>query len=194
MRLVVPMALAALLAYPSCLPSMTYYVLQLRGGSRSYALDRPVRKGRVVLFHRYPDGVYLSLPVGELEGVAPAEVPPPAEGKGLLPGQTVFVGPAVEGPSYQAPPPAEAPPAGAGWGYSDGYYADYGYGYTGWWWGGGGGPVRPPRPPHNPPPALVGPNGFPMSPPGTIGSQPLPIGPNGFPILAPQPPSPSLAR
>jgi hypothetical protein len=190
MRLFAPLAVAALLAYPSCLTSMTYYVLELRGGSRAYSLDEPVRRGRVVLFHRYPDGVYLSLAAGELERVVPAQEPR-AEGNGLAPGQTVFVGPAVEGPGYQAPPPAEAPPAGADRGYSDGYYADYGYGYTGSWWGGGGGPVRPPRPPKPPPPALVGPNGFPMSPPGTIGSQPLPIGPNGFPILAPQPPAPA---
>jgi hypothetical protein len=194
MRLVAPFALAALLACPSSLTSMTYYVLQLRGGSRSYALDEPVRKGRVILFHRYPDGVYLSLAADELERVVPAEEPPPPEGRVLQPGQTVFVGPAVEGPGYEPPPsPGPAgPPPGADWGYSDGYY--YGdYGYTGWWWGGGG-PVYPPRPPHKPPPALVGPNGFPMSPPGTIGSQPLPIGPNGFPILAPPAPSPSRPR
>jgi hypothetical protein len=183
-------ALTTLLALPSCLGSMTYYALELRGGSRFFALDRPVRKGRLVLFHRYPDGVFVSLAAQELERIVPTDGPPKPEGQGLAPGQTVFIGTAVEGPGYEAPP-AEGPPGPPA--PDQGYGDYYGYGYTGWWWGGGG-PVRPPGPPHRPPPALVGPNGFPMSPPGTIGSQPLPIGPNGFPILAPQPPHASPRR
>jgi hypothetical protein len=191
MRVVAPIALAAFLIFPSCLSSLSstsYYALELRGGSRSYSLDRPVRRGRLVLFHRYPDGVYLSLAAEEVERIVFVETaaPPRPEGQGLAPGETLFIGPAVEGPGYQAPPPAEAPsgpPPGQGfdWGYG-------GYGYTGWWWGGSAPPRPHPGPPRPSPPALVGPNGFPiLAPPGSPGSQPLPIGPNGYPILAPQP-------
>src|SRR5215471_4845180 len=67
--------------------SSTYYALEVRGGSRIYALDRPVQKGRVYVFHRFPDGVYMSLAVSEVEKVASETEPPPAKG-GLQPGQS----------------------------------------------------------------------------------------------------------
>ncbi len=167
----------------SLLFSTSYYVLEVRGGSRIYALDRPVRKGPVVLFHRYPDGDYMSLQAGEVEKVAALEEPPQPDR--LAPGQTVFVGPALEGPGYQAPPTktAESAPAAPTW--------DSSYGYSGWYWGGGGYfPPSAPRPPQPAPPSRIGPNGFPiLAPPGSPGSTPPPIGPNGFPVLSPRPPS-----
>src|SRR5215831_10337079 len=49
--------------------STTYYALDVRGGSRLLAADKPVRKGKVILFHRYPDGAYMSLPADELLAV-----------------------------------------------------------------------------------------------------------------------------
>ncbi len=106
------------------------------------------------------------------------EAAPPAPA-GLAPGETIYVGNAVEGPAYEAPPaavPAPAPPA----------YVDYGYGYSGYYWGGG---IDPPhRPPGPPAPSRIGPNGYPiLAPPGTPGSAPPRIGPNGYPILAPPP-------
>ena len=163
------------------------YVLELKGGSRVFSTDAPVRKGRVLLFHSYPGGTSMSLPAEDVAKIvlADAEEPPATTDAGLAPGQAKFVGNAVEGPGYQAPPvpraaPGTAPPE---------YYADYGY--TGGYWGGGGAPYPPPRPPVPHPVAgpRIGSNGYPiLAPPGSPGSVPPPIGANGYPILAPPPP------
>ena len=161
--------------------SMPYYALELRGGSRIYALDEPVRKGRVVLFHRFPDGSYLSLASSEVTGVVALERPPVPQTEALAPGQELVLGP-LSGP-------VEAPAAGVATG-PPAVYPDSGYGYSGSYWGGGGAGVRPPVPP-SVPPSRIGPNGFPiLAAPGTPGSTSPPIGPNGFPILAPRPQAP----
>jgi hypothetical protein len=174
---------AAALAGP-----VKYYAIEVRGGSRILSVDLPARKGRVVLFHRYPDGIYMSLSASEVEKVSSLEAaPPPAPGE-LVPGQTVYVGPALSGPAFQAPPSTgpdmvvTAP--NSGYGYDYGYYGDGGYL-----------PPLPPGPPAPRVPSRIGPNGFPiLAPPGSPGSVPPPIGPNGFPILAPQPPVVSPRR
>ena len=162
-----------------------YWSIEVRGGSRLYSLDKPVSKGRVFLFHRYPDGVYMSLAAGEVVRVDTlSEAPAPDR---LAPGQTVYVGPPLSGagaaPRAAAGPVAPPPDSMAG---DSAYYGDYGY--SGWGWGGGG-YVPPPRPPGPVPPSRIGPNGFPiLAPPGSPGSTPPPIGANGYPILAPAPP------
>ena len=163
----------------------SYYALEVHGGSRIYALDQPVRKGRVVLFHRYPDGVYMSLTASEVEKVVSlADAPTP---EGLAPGQSKYIGGPMEGPNAAVAPAAPAlPPADI---VMD---SGYGYGYYGSYWGGGG--YVPPRPPG--PGALaaprIGPNGFPiLAPPGTAGSRPPSIGPNGYPIISAPPPVPA---
>lgn len=185
MKRLVFWGLTGLLAATTSLTgSMTYYVLELRGGSKVYSLDRPVPKGKVLVFHRYPDGVYLSLSAAEVERVSTLEAEPPSAEK-LAPGSTLYVGPPVEGPGYEAPP---GPPQ-----YAD-TYVDSGYGYTDYYWGGGYVPPRPPVPPPFVPPR-IGPNGFPIiAPPGTPGSVPPRIGPNGYPILAPPPAVPAPRR
>src|SRR5262249_5191005 len=174
------LALAALFCV-SIGNSSSYYVLEVRGGSRIYAADRPVQKGRVYLFHRFPDGVYMSLPATEVERVATATEPPPPER--LAPGQTLYVGPALPSNGFApAPPPVRpaAPADTSSFASGYGYYGDY---------GGGGGGYVPPRPPGPVSSTRIGPNGFPiLAPPGSPGSTPPPIGPNGFPVLAPQPP------
>jgi hypothetical protein len=164
--------------------SLTYYAIELRGGSHLYAADRPVRRGKVLLFHRYPDGGYVSLPSSEVASVGALEAPPAERAKdadSLAPGQTLYVGGALEGPRHELPPaPVDvtisAPDSGYGYGYG---YGDWGY------WGGGG---YVPSRPGPVPPSHIGPNGFPIiAPPGSPGSVPNPIGSNGFPILAPSP-------
>ena len=176
--------LAGILA-SSLLPSMSYYVLELRGGSHIYATDPPVRKGRLTLFHRYPDGVYMSVSSSEVLKIEAAQEPPRQTEK-LAPGSTVYIGSALFGPSYEMPP-GQAPAEARG-----GF--DYGsYGYADSYWGG----YVPPSPPVPPPAGRsnIGPNGFPIiAPPGSPGSVPPPIGANGFPILAPQPPVASPRR
>lgn len=162
----------------------SYYALGVRGGSRIYAIDQPVRKGRVVLFHRYPDGIYMSLAASEVETVVSLSEPPTQEG--LAPGQSVFIGPALEGPHAALAPVVSNVPA-------PDMAMDSGYGYYGSYWGAGGyvPPSRPPLPPPFAAPSRIGPNGFPiLAPPGSPGSTPQAISPNGFPILSPQPPAP----
>jgi hypothetical protein len=181
------LVLAGILAsYP--LASMSYYVLELRGGSHIYATDVPVRKGRLTLFHRYPDGAYMSVSSSELVKVETAQEPPPAAAgaEKFAPGDVRYIGGALHGPGQPAPqhPAPGEPPAGTDSGYG---YSDYGYGYG---YGGGGGYV-PPRPAPRPPAGgpNIGPNGFPIiAPQGSPGSVPPPIGSNGYPIIAPQPP------
>jgi len=156
----------------------SYYALELRGGSKIYALDPPLRKGRTLVFHRYPDGVFLSLPASEVEKVATLEAEPAPTEK-LAPGETVYVGPALHGPNYEMPP--SPPPS-----YSDAYVDSGYYGYTDYYYGGGYVPPRPLPPPRVP--SHIGPNGYPIiAPPGSPGSVPPPIGANGYPILAPPP-------
>jgi len=165
--------------------SSTYYALELKGGSRLYAVDKPVQKGRVYLFHRYPDGTYMSLPAVEVGGVSPlAEAPAPDR---HAPGETLYIGPPLAGPNAPAPSDetVAAPPTS-----SDAFSGDGGYGSSDWGWGGGY--VPPSRPPGPAPPSRIGPNGYPiLAPPGSPGSTPPPIGSNGFPIIS-SPPQPSL--
>jgi hypothetical protein len=171
-------ALLSILA-ASLASASSYYALEVRGGSRIYALDQPVRKGRLMLFHRYPDGVYASLAAAEVEKIVTLPEPP-KPGK-MAPGEEVAIGAPLPGPNFVATAPAPAPPQTA--------YADPGYGYSESYWGGGG--YVPPRP-HPPAPSRIGPNGYPiLAPAGSPGSTPPPIGPNGFPVLAP--PSPVVA-
>lgn len=124
----------------------------------------------------------MTLAVNEVEKVTPAEEPPLAPPGELAPGQTVFVGPALLGPNYQAPA-AAAPDFVVTPGYDEGYFGGYWSGYL---------PPGPPVPPvPRPVPSRIGPNGFPIiAPPGSPGSVPPAIGPNGYPILAPSPPVP----
>jgi hypothetical protein len=143
----------------------------------------------LTLFHRYPDGVYMSVSSSELVKVETAQEPPPAatgSSAKFGPGDVRYIGGILNGPGRPVPEHPASPEAPA---YGDsgyGGYVDYGYGY-----GYGGGGYVPPRP--APPPTAggpsIGPNGFPIiAPPGSPGAVPPPIGSNGFPIIAPQPP------
>jgi len=165
----------------------SYYALQVRGGSRVYSLDEPVRKGRLMLFHRYPDGIYTSIAASEVESVA--TLPEPPKPSNLAPGEQVAISTPLPGPNFVAPAAGAQMPS-----VDQGGYVDPGYGYSGSYWGGGGGyvPPRPPVPPPAAPSPRIGPNGFPiLAPAGSPGSTPPPIGPNGFPVLAPQPSAPA---
>lgn len=167
---------AAALAGP-----VKYYAIEVRGGSRIFSVDPPVQNGRVMLFHRYPDGTYMSLSASEVQKVTSLEAAPPPPAGELAPGQAVYVGPALSGPAFQAPLSTGPDAVVTAPNYDYGY--DYGY------WGGGYVPPLPPGPPAPHVPSRIGPNGFPiLAPPGTPGSVPNPIGANGFPIIAPMPP------
>jgi hypothetical protein len=69
--------LAALLAVLSAasLAATSLFVLELKGGSRVFALDRPVQKGRALVFHRHPDGGYTRLRLEHRPYAAPSASP-----------------------------------------------------------------------------------------------------------------------
>ncbi len=158
------------------LAARTVRRIELRGNARILSIDVPVRKGRLYLFHRYPDGVYMSVPAEDVLGIASTTVDDRA-----TPGDTVVLGPTGEGSPAEAAiaPATVAQPMT----YTEGYPGYYGGGCYNCYVP----PVRPPRPPGPLPPALVGPNGFPVAPGAP---PPNPIGPNGFPILNAPPSSP----
>ena len=177
----VPAAVVLLvLALAAPEPVKTIRQIELRGNARILSADVPVRQGRLYLFHRYPDGVYMSVPAEDVLGIAVTKV-----GERPKTSDTVLLGPTGEGQSAENVANA-AHGSGSAPAAADAY--DEGYsGYYGPCYGCYNPAPRPPRP-GPAPPALVGPNGFPLLP----GSPPAPpIGPNGFPILAPKPqPSP----
>lgn len=175
-------AIVALVARAgAALPPGSLFVMELKGGAKVYALDHPLQKGRLLVFHRHPDGVYTSIAADEVDRVL-AGAAEPRSGK-MQPGDLKSLGPMAEGPARDpnAPPP-QAPS------YEPYVVDDYGA----WGYGSSGG-GRPPRPPRPPGPVVtplpIGPNGFPIiAPPGTPGATPPPIGSNGFPIISPPPP------
>jgi hypothetical protein len=153
------------------------YVLELKGGARVFALDRPLEKGRILVFHRHPDGVFTSISSVEVARIAPASAADRTEK--FQPGELMVLGHDVEGPVSESGAPSLAPPAARA-AYS---MPDYGYGsyvfYGTFGNGGGHRPSLPTPAPRPLPPPLVGPNGYP-------GTPQRPIGSNGFPIIAPQ--------
>ena len=180
--MVVPMrrALTILIAFgcAAVVSASSLYVLELKGGARVFALDRPLEKGRVLVFHRHPDGVFTSISAAEVARIAPASAADRTEK--FQPGELMVLGHDVEGPVSEGGAPSLAPPAArAAYSMPDyGYGYGYGYGAYGGYGSGGGHPSPPSRPhPHAPP--LVGPNGYP-------GTPQLPIGSNGFPELQPR--------
>ena len=178
----------ALAASASPAASAKYYALELKGGSRVFSVDAPVRKGRVLLFHRYPDGTYMSLAASEVEKVV-APRRPSRQPETLAPGGTVYVGNAVEGPGYAMPPAPPQPAAvpGVTWTRATDTTATTGEE--------AGATPAAAAPAAAAALSRIGPNGFPiLAPPGTPGSVPPPIGANGFPILAPPPPVASPRR
>ena len=162
-------------SFASVATTQTVYQIDLRGNARLLSRDRPVHKGRLALFHRHPDGVFLSVP--EQEIVQVTELANLAS-KALLPGEAIDVGPTGGNDRFQvtAPEATAAPgPGNASGPYGSMTPGSYGYGgapRSGGGAGVGGFSAVPP---------LAAPNGFPMSP----GATPPVVGPNGFPTMVP---------
>ena len=177
MKVLTAFALLLLSLAPAA-AAKTVRLIELRGNARILSADVPVRKGRLYLFHHYPDGVYMSVPAEDVLGIATTTAPDAVKTP-----DTVALGPTGEGqPSGSAAAPSPGN-AGAMASYEEGYG---GYYYGGCYWC----PTTPPIHPGRPgplPPALVGGNGFPLLPGSPA---PPPIGPNGFPILSPPPQPP----
>ncbi|MEP6769889.1 MAG: hypothetical protein ABJC61_14550 [Acidobacteriota bacterium] len=166
------LASAALLA-ASPARADRFWTMQLRGGAVVLSLDPPEERGRMLVFHRAPEGTFSSLPAGSVERISIASGParkarPSLEGQVLILGHDLDADERAELSRAQSAP-LLAPPAAP--------YDDVGYAYANAYR-----PSRPVSPPDRVTP-LARPNGFPVVP-GAIGSQPLLVGPNGYPILA----------
>jgi hypothetical protein len=163
------------LSLTSVATAQTIFQIDLRGHMSLLSNDRPIQRGRLALFHRYPDGVFLSIPEEEIVRVVTASASPTS--KALLPGEAIDVGPTGGNDRSQvtAPEASAAPGPGNDSPYgpmTPGYYGYGGPARTRGGAGGGGVAAAPP---------LAAPNGFPMSP----GAVPSVMGPNGFPTMAP---------
>src|ERR1700687_2863403 len=58
------------LSLTSLATAQTIYQVDLRGHTSLLSNDRPIQRGRLALFHRYPDGVFFSIPENEIVRVA----------------------------------------------------------------------------------------------------------------------------
>jgi len=148
------------LSLTSLAAAQTIYEVDLRGHMSLLSNDRPIQRGRLALFHRYPDGVFLSIREDEIVQVVTASASPSI--KTLLPGEAVDVGPTGGGHPRDLPAPEESAgtaPASDSEPYGSmnlGYYGYGGSGYGGSRFNGMG-----PRLGTVAPPSAMGPNGFP---------------------------------
>ncbi len=143
------------LSLTSLATAQTIYQIDLHGHMSLLSNDRPIQRGRVTLFHRYPDGVFLSIPDDEIIRVVAASTRPSS--KTLLPGEAIDVGPTGGGHPPDLPTPERT--AGTAPASDSGPYAPMNSGYSGY------GSSRPngmgPRPDTVAAPSVMGPNGFP---------------------------------
>ena len=98
--------------------AQSVYEIELRDHATYLATDRPIERGRVVVFHRYPDGALLSIQKDEVARVA--RVPGGAANRALVPGEAIDVGLTANFERQETPAPeqngATTPPAYTGGG------------------------------------------------------------------------------
>src|SRR5713226_7831564 len=117
------------LSLTSLATAQTIYQIDLRGHMSLLSSDRAIQRGRLALFHRYPDGVFLSIPAEEIVRVVMASASPTS--KTLLPGEAIDVGPTGGGHRPELPTPegsAGTAPASASGPYGPMNSSYYGYG------------------------------------------------------------------
>jgi hypothetical protein len=149
------------LSLSSLVTAQTIFQVDLRGHASLLSNDRPVQRGRLALFHRYPDGVFLSVPEDEIVRVVTASASPSS--KTLLPGEAIDVGPTGGGHPPDLPTQegsaGTAPASDSGpYGPMNSSYYDYGSSPRN---GMGMGPGRGPIGPVVIAPPVIGPNGYP---------------------------------
>ena len=167
---------AAALVGPSSASADRLWTVQLKGGAVVLSLDPPEERGRLLVFHRAPEGALSSLPAETVQRISIASGPA-KKPRRSLDGQVLLLGHDLDadereefsraqtGPSL---PPPETPSDDVGYAYASGGSGYFGAGL--------------------PPPDRMLPHGrrhgFSSVPPrGNIPGEALPIGPNGFPIL-----------
>jgi hypothetical protein len=146
------------LSLTSLATAQTIYQVDLRGHRSLLSNDLPIQRGRLALFHRCPDGVFLSVPENEIVRVVTASAS--RGSKTLLPGEAIDVGPTGGGRPPDLPTPEGS--AGTAPASDSGPYGPMNSGYSGY------GSSRS--------------NGM-GSRPGTVAAPPV-MGPNGFPTMS----------
>ena len=73
----------------------TLYRIELAGNSTIWSQDRPQQSGSLIVFHRYPDGVLMSVRSADVKRMAAAR--PQPTNKQLAPGQQIDIGPTGSG-------------------------------------------------------------------------------------------------
>jgi hypothetical protein len=102
----------------SCLAAaQSVYSIDLWDHANYLSSDRPIERGRVVIFHRYPDGALLSIQKDEVARVA--RLPAGVTNRALMPGEAIDVGPTAsferqESASEQNGPTMPPPYPGGG--------------------------------------------------------------------------------
>lgn len=95
----------------------TLYRIELAGNSTIWSQDRPQQSGALIVFHRYPDGVLMSVRSADVKKMAAAR--PQPTNKQLSPGQQIDIGPTGSGSAGTRPAAAGSrgnaqPPLGLG--------------------------------------------------------------------------------
>jgi hypothetical protein len=98
-------------SFASFATAQTVYQIDLRGNTRLVSRDRPVYQGRLALFHRHPDGVFLSVPEQEIVRVTESAN---LASRALLPGEAIDVGPTGGNDRSQVAAPEASAPAEPG--------------------------------------------------------------------------------
>ena len=117
MRRILPVSIVGVLL--SCIAAaQSVYEIGLRDHTTYLSGDRPIERGRVVTFHRHPDGALLSIQKDEVARVT--RVPAGATNRALMPGEAVDVGLTANFERQETAPPEQdgsgVPPAYAGGG------------------------------------------------------------------------------
>jgi len=79
----------------------TLYRIELAGNSTIWSQDRPQQSGALIVFHRYPDGVLMSVRASEVKRMAAAR--PQPTNKQLAPGQQIDIGQTGSGSTSTRP-------------------------------------------------------------------------------------------
>lgn len=94
-------------------PPGELYKIELRSKAVIWAQDQPKPSGILLIFHRYPDGLFMSLKSADVARVVKSgPKPEKVAGKALKPGQQVVLGQMGSYPAAPAPGVAGAPAAG----------------------------------------------------------------------------------
>jgi hypothetical protein len=101
-------------ATPSSAAGLTVYKIEMAGSQTVWSVDQPRDTGAMLLFHRYPGGLLVSVKKAEVKRIILTSRSPLA-GRGPRPGSTIELGPTGSGstaPSVNTAPDGSPLPPG----------------------------------------------------------------------------------